>query len=152
MHPRALLTLKTHPDALRWNIRPLVSAHDPVLRPVHAAMNGDFVAQLQSLNRMLNEWGFRAPADFKSDVTNAFATLPADDPEAVAAFVSAQEDWVMQDDEILNKFDRVLAGELFTQLSVEAVADFWKEMSSVAFQVMYAISATEARLDMLPVS
>ncbi|KAM5534232.1 hypothetical protein V8D89_012139 [Ganoderma adspersum] len=126
--------------------------HGPLSFPVGPTVDRDFLQRLQGLNQMLKAWGFRAPADFKRDLITAFASLPADDPDAVAKFVAVQDEWIMQRDEILNEFDQVLGGEIFAQLSAEVVAHFWKEMTSVAFQVMYAMSSTEARLDMLPVS
>lgn len=67
-------------------------------------------------------------------------------------FAERQEDWIARGDRILDLIDQLVVNDLFTRLSVDALATFWKEMTAITFQVLYAMAAVEARLDTLSIS
>ena len=84
---------------------------------------------------------------FCENIGQEFTKLCTALPKKAMLFIHCQEEFISWGDEILNQLDQVLAGELFEQLSVKAVGVFWKEMTSITFQVLYAMAAVEAHLD-----
>ena len=88
-------------------------------------------------------------AEFREDIAREFAELRTADQREISTFIQRQEAWIARGDEILDLCDHLSDGEFFMRLSGEAAGQFWKEMTTTTFQILYAIAAMEARLDVL---
>lgn len=74
----------------------------------------------------------------------------ARDPTARQLWVEGRERWVRDGDLILGYISVILNDtEVMEEMTPEGMADVWNELSTTAYQVMYMMTAVEARLDML---
>ena len=123
--------------------------HLPTAIPLHPDPNPIYVAEITRLNRALHAWGYTDDLRAFSKQLDGEVTAITSGREDLLPWLNQREVWLEEGDRILDDMQVVITGGCMDLFDAKTAGRVWGELTSVAFKVMYLMSAVEVRFDIL---